>query len=61
MARTRAHFTKADYARVISAAREAGAAAVEWRLPGGEVIHIVLSEPVSDLDRELAEFEARNG
>jgi hypothetical protein len=64
MPRRPASITQADIARVIRAAKQAGAGAVEISPDG--TIRIVLAPPLQDagmssLDRELEEFEARHG
>jgi hypothetical protein len=65
MPRRPASITQADVARIIRAAKQAGAAAVEIA-PDGK-IRIVLAAPSlqaagsSSLDRELEEFEVRHG
>jgi hypothetical protein len=65
MSRRPASITQADVARIIRAAKQAGAPAVEIT-PGG-TIRIVLAasslqdEGSSSLDRELEEFEAHHG
>jgi len=65
MSRRPATYTQADVARIIRAARQAGAAAVEIA-PGGTIRIVLTAPPLQDvtsssLDRELEQFEARHG
>jgi hypothetical protein len=64
MSRRRATIDQASIARAVRAAKAAGAGAVEVKRDGSIVIHVAAAPPIApagdDLDRELAEFEARN-
>jgi hypothetical protein len=64
MSRRPATIVQADIARIIRAARQAGAASVEVN-PDGKIIIVLNSPPLQDssssLDDELEAFEARHG
>ncbi len=69
MPRRHATLTQADIARAIRAAKQAGAPEVELRVGEALIVFRITpsteqespASPLNELDRELAEFEARHG
>lgn len=66
MARSASTFKQQDVTRALRAAIAAGVAVLRIEIDkSGKIILVTAGEtpsaPVDDLDRELAEFEARNG
>jgi hypothetical protein len=59
MARGKATFRQGDLTRALKGARAAGIDVRRIRIAPDGAIEMDTSEPVDDLDRELAEFEAR--
>ena len=63
MSRARSAWKQADATRAARAALDAGLEVYGIEITSGRIFVVTkaCSEPRSDLDQELAEFEARNG